>query len=328
MPPGVWRQSLPEQSLGVRDLSIDLVRAPNIYLPVVTGASFEIPPGSIVGLFGESGCGKTTLALALMGLLPPRKYRVTGSALWEGRNLFERNEREWEAVRGAGIAMLCQDSLLALNPVLRVREQLSEALRAHGLARKSVEAPLALAGLDPSRRILDAYPHQISGGERQRVAIALALACEPRLVIADEPFTALDAPRALELSDSFRSMRDELGISFLLIGHDPAALARVADYSLVMYGGSIVERGDPREVLRAPLHPYAAALLRALPDLSRPGEARPVPIPGNPPGLEERAAGCGFAPRCAERLERCAAEAPPEVLVGERGRVRCFRYGG
>jgi oligopeptide/dipeptide ABC transporter ATP-binding protein len=310
-------------------LSIDLVGARKSAFPVVSGASFEIPRGAIVGLFGESGCGKTTLALGLPGLLDNRLYRVRGQVQLRGRNLLDLGEREMERVRGSEIAFIFQDPALALNPVLRVREQVAEVLRGRrpeGQACAEIEASLRLAGLPASPRIADAYPHQLSGGERQRVLIALALACRPALVIADEPFTALDAPRVAELCALFDDLKRELGTSFLVIDHSPAALARMADYALVMYGGRIVERGSPRQLMESPLHPYTAALMRLLP---RSGDAAGAPrpsIPGNPPGLANRPPGCPFEPRCGVRQAACASGFPDE-RIQEKGRaVRCFKY--
>jgi ABC-type glutathione transport system ATPase component len=250
---------VPEPILEVRDLTVELDR------PLVSGVTFSIEPGSIVGLFGESGCGKTTLALALMQLLSS-SYRVRGSVRLRGRELAGLPERELERVRGAEISMIFQDPALALNPVLRAGRQVAEVLRAHGVTGDAGEL-FALAGLTPSRRMLDSYPHRLSGGERQRVLIAQALACRPGLVIADEPFTALDVLRVLELAGLFRDLRDRTGASFLAISHSPGVLARIADTVLVMREGSIVEQGPPARVFRSPAHPYTATLLAALPHL-------------------------------------------------------------
>jgi len=233
-----------EALLEVRDLCVDMPdRA------VLSEISFPIAGAAIVGLCGDSGCGKTTLALALLNLLASPPYRVRGDVLLGGRNLLALSEREWETVRGGQIACVFPDSLLALNPVLRIRTQIAEILRAHG-SQHDLHKLLALAGLPDSARILKAYPHQLSGGERQRVTIAQALACRPSLIVADEPFTALDAPRVVELAGVFRRLRDELGTSFLLISHTPGVLAITADEVLRMHAGRIVERGAPREVLR------------------------------------------------------------------------------
>jgi peptide/nickel transport system ATP-binding protein len=251
--------------LEVRDLTVELDR------PIVAEVSFSIERGSITGLFGESGCGKTTLALALMNLLPAR-YRVRGSVRLGGRELRELGEREWQRVRGGEISMIFQDPALALNPVLRAGYQVGETLRAHGAAGE-VPGLFELAGLEPSPRLIGAYPHQLSGGERQRVLIAQALACSPGLVIADEPFTALDVLRVLELANLFRDLRDRTGTSFLVISHSPGVLARIADEILVMREGRIVEQGPPARVFRSPSHPYTASLMAALPRLPRKGTA-------------------------------------------------------
>jgi len=234
-------------ALAVRDLTVELISVRNITVPVVADVSFQVDAGSIVGLFGESGCGKTTLALALLNLLPASRYRVRGSVQLRDFEVLSATEHQLESIRGAEISLVFQDPLLALNPVLRVRDQVAEAMRAHGCQR-GLEALFGLVGLPATRRMLDAYPHQLSGGERQRVAIAQALACRPALVIADEPFTALDAIRVVELSSLFRELREKLQISFLLISHSPGVLARTADQVLIMRAGRIVERGTPRQV--------------------------------------------------------------------------------
>jgi ABC-type glutathione transport system ATPase component len=234
-------------ALTVRDLTVDLISVRNITVPVVSEVSFQVDPGSIVGLFGESGCGKTTLALALLNLLPAPRYRVRGSVQLRDFEMLSATERQLQRIRGAEISLVFQDPLLALNPVLRVRDQVAEVMRAHG-RQDDLERLFGLVGLAATRRMYDAYPHQLSGGERQRVVIAQALACRPALVIADEPFTALDAVRVVELSSLFRELREKLQTSFLLISHSPGVLARTADQVLIMHAGRIVERGTPRQV--------------------------------------------------------------------------------
>ena len=253
----------PHPLLCVRNLDVAIASR-----PILCGVSFEIQPGSIMGLFGESGCGKTTLALALSNLLPER-YRVSGDIEFEGRDIRRCSAREMRQIRGARIALIMQDPLLALNPVLRAGDQIAEAIHAHAKSsapriRQQVDSAFRLAGLEPSSRIWNAYPHELSGGERQRVLLAQFLACGPSLVIADEPFSALDAPSALALSALLREIRGRLSTAFLLISHSPGILANAADSLLVMSGGRIVERGSPREVFECPRHPETATLLRAM----------------------------------------------------------------
>jgi ABC-type glutathione transport system ATPase component len=242
--------------LAVRELTVEMGAR-----TVLSGVSFDVEGGSVVGAFGESGCGKTTLAMALMGLLPADRYRVRGSVRLRGQELLGRGEREMERIRGAAISMIFQDPALALNPVLRVRDQILEVTRAHGVACDAAGL-LESVGLAGSKRILNAYPHQLSGGERQRVTIAQALACRPPLAIADEPFTALDAPRVVELAGVFQRLKST-GTSFLVISHSPGVLARIADRTLVMRDGTIVEQGPTRSVFGAPTQEYTATLMAA-----------------------------------------------------------------
>jgi ABC-type glutathione transport system ATPase component len=272
------REAASPTLLEVRDLRVDLIAdhmaSPNAARPILTGISFDIERGTIAGLFGESGCGKTTLALALLNLLPVTRYRVRGQIRLNRRNILNLTRRRLEQIRGAEIAIVFQDSLLALNPVLRAGSQVAEVIRAHGASspaseteRSRVESLLRLAGLPDPDRIAAAYPHQLSGGERQRVAIAQALACRPALVIADEPFTALDPNRVVQLAALFRKLRDTLSTAFLLISHSPGVLAACADYVMVMHAGRIVERGTPQQVFESPSDPYTARLLQSVPRL-------------------------------------------------------------
>src|SRR5579883_2129691 len=248
---------MPEPLLEVRDLRVSHGST------VLDGVSFTVEAGTIAGLFGESGSGKTTLAVALLGLLERERYRVTGSVRLRGRELVGLPERELRQLRGAAISMIFQDPMLALNPVMRVGVQVREAMRAHGVG-DAVEPLFELVGLEPSRRMLRSYPHQLSGGERQRVTIAQALACRPALVIADEPFTALDVLRVVELTELFEALKAKTGTAFLVISHSPGVLARLADQVLVLHAGRVVEEGPPQMVFHAPQSAYTRQVMEAL----------------------------------------------------------------
>lgn len=305
--------------LQVRDLNVALTSPTNTVLPVISGVSFELAAGSITGLFGESGCGKTTLAQALLNLLPRERYRVQGEVQFEGRNLLELSDGELQPIRGGRISLMFQDPLLSLNPVLRAGTQIAEVSRAHGVAQPELPCSLGLLPHHP-----DAYPHQLSGGERQRVTLAQALACRPPLVIADEPFTAVDPDRVAQLSMLFRELQRTSGTSFLVITHDPAVLETLADTVLVMYAGRIVERGRPREVFHDPRHPYTVGLMQCL--SPRGPDGRLYSIPGKPPGLAAGTRGCAFEPRCADRMDACASRVPAEYPLDDHRSARCFKY--
>jgi len=321
--------------LQVQDLTVELALDRHTRVSVASGASFQIGAGQIVGLFGESGCGKTTLALALLGLLPADRYSVRGFVGLRQRDLLILKERQLEEIRGEEISLVFQEPLLALNPVLRVRDQVAEVIRAHRTwtiqqCRREAEALFHVVGLPEWPRLYNAYPHQLSGGERQRVVIAQALACRPALVIADEPFSALDVTAQVELSSLFRELKEKLGTSFLLISHSPGILTSTADHILVMYAGRIVEQGSPQQVFRDPLHPYTAGLLRSVPPMPQQAlqkaKRRFWTIPGNAPDLRGRPKGCPFEPRCEDRMDICVSQMPGEFQPEGRRLVRCFKH--
>ncbi len=302
-------------------------------ITAVNSVTFEISAGETVGILGESGCGKTSLASALLGLLPRGGFVQHGAASFRGTNLLALGERALQKIRGSGISLIHQDPSLALNPVRRVGEQIAEILIAHrGMrskqARKESKSILAHVGFTADCDIDKAFPHQLSGGQKQRVVIAQAIACQPALLIADEPITALDAVVQVEIIELLRTLQKQLNLALILITHTPAILFPIAHRVLVMYAGRIIEQGPAHEVLGAPLHPYTRELLKCgLDVLSRESAVRPLAsIPGEPPNLAALPMGCAFAPRCSDRMEVCEARAPAESHPEKSRDVWCFKY--
>jgi len=325
-----------EPLLEVRDLAVQFDSKSGCPVPVLRGVSFEVRRGEVVGLLGESGCGKTTTALAVLRLLPPAARLAGGTIRFCGRNLESLGEPELQKVRGAEISLISQEPGIALNPVLPAGVQIAEVIRAHrALNRKErrneVLSLLSAVGLPEPARIYAAYPHQLSGGQRQRVVIAQALACHPALLLADEPTAALDTILQAGILNLLGELKGRLGLSLLLITHNPAILAGLADRVLVMYAGRIVEEGMVRDVLERPLHPFTKGLLASLPHAaSRVGVAADKRLPtieGSSPDLANLPCGCSFAPRCPERMEICTKTNPEPVRQEESRRVECLIYG-
>ena len=300
----------------------------------VDGVSFYLDRGELLGLVGESGCGKSMTALSVMRLIAPPGKIVEGEILFDGQDLLKLSDAEMRQMRGDDIAMIFQDPMTSLNPVFTVGEQIAEALRLHRkLSRKeakraAIEAMREVAIPDPARRI-DDYPHQLSGGMRQRVMIAMALACNPRLLIADEPTTALDVTiqaQILELLDELRKQRE---LAVLLITHDLGVVAEVADRVAVMYTGRIVEESPVDELFARPKHPYTEGLLRSVPKLTTEHVARKErleTIDGTVPRPTDLPPGCHFAPRCSHRMPRCTEEDIPLYQLEKGVQVRCVLY--
>jgi oligopeptide/dipeptide ABC transporter ATP-binding protein len=291
--------------------------------------SLEVRKGETLGLVGESGSGKSVTALSILRLVQPPGRIAGGRVLFEGRDLMVLTEREMRRVRGAGIALVFQEPMIALNPVFTVGDQIAEAMIVHGVARgaaarrRAVELLDAVRVPDPARRAGD-YPHQLSGGMRQRVLIAMALSCRPSLVIADEPTTALDVTIQAEILDLLRDMRAAFGLSLLLITHDLGVVAGMADRVAVMYAGRIVEQGAVRDIFQDAAHPYTRALLASIP---RAGTGRRLTaIDGQVPSLDRLPLGCAFAPRCADRMAICDREPPPPISLGPGREARCYLY--
>ena len=296
------------------------------------GVSFDVGASEIVALVGESGCGKSVTALSILRLIDPPGRIVSGSVLLRDKDLLALPEREMRAVRGREIAMVFQEPMTALNPLMTVGRQVVEVFQVHqhldrGAARRLTAELFQLVGIPAPEERLDQYPHQLSGGMRQRVMIAMALACRPALIVADEPTTALDVTIQAQILDLLEKLRHDLRVSILLITHDLAVVAETARRVVVMYAGQVVETAGVRELFRQPLHPYTHALLASVP---APGAAGAEPlraIPGTVPDLRHLPPGCRFAPRCPRVFDRCRAEAVP--LYQRPGRtVRCFLFAG
>ena len=293
----------------------------------VDGVSWDVEAGETVALVGESGCGKSVTALSIMRLVAPPAGRIVGGqVIFKGRDLLTLGEEEMRRVRGREIGMIFQEPMTSLNPVLTIGRQLTEGLEIHlGMsgddAKRRAAELLGTVGIpDPARRLAQ-YPHQFSGGMRQRMMIAMALACDPPLVLADEPTTALDVTIQAQILELMKDLARRLGVAMLIITHNLGVVARYADRVNVMYAGRIIERATARELYGRPLHPYTLGLLRSVPRLDEPRRARLAPIDGQPPDLTRLPPGCAFAPRCAFRVERCATEVPPLEPVGGGGHV-------
>jgi peptide/nickel transport system ATP-binding protein len=298
----------------------------------VDGVSFAVAPGRTLGIVGESGSGKTVAATTAMGLVRGPRTRVSGRVLLGTEELLSASPARLRALRGDVIAMVFQDPLSALHPLLRVGAQIEEAVRAHraGVSRAAARARavelLDHVAIPNARRRVDAYPHELSGGMRQRAMIAMALANEPRVLIADEPTTALDVTVQAQILALLRRLRDDLGMAMVFITHDLGVVAETADEVAVMYAGRIVEHAQTAELFAAPQHPYTWGLLRSMPRLDAAAGAELVPIPGRPPSLIRPPSGCRFHPRCAFVRERHRSVDPPlEPLPGAPGhQVACL----
>ncbi len=322
--------------LQARDLTISYRNGGRRETPAVVGASFDIHAGEAVGLLGESGCGKSTTALSLPRLLPGSARILDGQVWYRGRDLLQLPDREMERIRGAEISLIFQEAAIALNPVMCAGDQVADVIRAHRSwtrrrCRAEAESLLAQVRLQDVARVSRSFPHELSGGQNQRVLIAQALACGASLVIADEPTTGLDTRTQAEILDLLKELKKRSQTSFLFISHHPGVLAGLADRLLVMYAGRIVEEGDLLQVYTSPRHPYTQGLLRSMPAIpagaSDDTRKRLIPIPGSPPDMSDLPPGCPFAPRCPVRMDVCSLREPPITDLSGSRRVRCFVYG-
>lgn len=319
--------------LSVRDLEVSF-QIGGSEVPVVRDLSFDVEHGETLGIVGESGCGKSMTALAIMGLVPNPPGRISkGSILLEGIDITIASEKELQALRGNDMSMVFQEPMTSLNPVFTVGEQIAETARAHfGLSRaearnKAVEI-LRLVGIPSPEKRVDDFPHQLSGGMRQRVMIAISLVCEPKLLIADEPTTALDVTVQAQIFDLFRELQEKTKTAIILITHDIGVVAEMADRVMVMYAGRNIEKGPAIDFIRAPQHPYTRGLISCIPTLQADPPDEPdalFEIPGVVPSAVELAKpGCAFAPRCPNVMERCRVEFPPSTQIENNRSVSCW----
>ncbi|HEY1371574.1 MAG TPA: ABC transporter ATP-binding protein [Candidatus Binatia bacterium] len=315
--------------LAVRGLKTHIKTSMGV-VKAVDGVSFDVQPGETVALVGESGCGKSMTALSIMRLIPrPQAEIVAGEIRFDGKDLLSLDDEAMRRIRGAEIAMIFQEPMTSLNPVLTIERQLTETLEAHGdtprrEARERALELLRLVGIpDPAER-LKQYPHQFSGGMRQRVMIAIALSCRPKLILADEPTTALDVTIQAQLLELMRGLSREFGVALVIITHNLGVVARYADRVNVMYAGKIVESGAAADIYREPRHPYTIGLLHSVPRLDQPRRTRLEPIEGQPPDLWALPPGCSFRPRCKYAIEKCAREVPALRSAGSGHDAACF----
>ena len=330
----VTLQSVGPLLLQIQGLTVAFATAQGS-LPAVRDVSFGVRAGEVLGLVGESGSGKSVTSLAILRLLPPQA-RLSGEIQFDGRDLLHASEQEMRSVRGARISMIFQEPMTALNPVMRVGDQVAEAVLAHGAVasrqspvaskgeawRRAVEALKDVQIADAERRARD-YPHQLSGGMRQRVMIAMAMVNHPELLIADEPTTALDVTIQAQILELLGELQHKYGLAMLLISHDLAVVSQVAHRVAVMYAGSIVEMGSASQVFRNPAHPYTRGLLEAVPTLGTDRARALKTIEGTVPPIAALPPGCAFEPRCGIRVEECARSFPPLVEIELGHTARC-----
>jgi oligopeptide transport system ATP-binding protein len=320
---------MPDFILDVQGLETTF-KTPDGVIYAVNGVSFGLAEGETLGVVGESGCGKSVTMLSVLGLIasPPGKV-VSGKAIFSGQDLIKMSKEEIRHVRGAQIAMIFQDPMTSLNPVLTIGRQLEEPLILHigmtkNQARERAAELLTMVGIPNAKDRLNDYPHQYSGGMRQRVMIAMALSCTPQILIADEPTTALDVTIQAQIMDLVKRLRDELGMAIIWITHDLGVVAGLAQRVLVMYGGYIIEESPVKELFANPEHPYTIGLLGSLPRVDEKEHTKLYSIEGQPPVLYQKPNACPFAPRCKWAMDHCWNENPPLMEVGPEHRAACW----
>jgi len=320
---------MPDLLLDVKGLETQF-KTPDGIVHAVNGVSFGLEEGETLGVVGESGCGKSVTMLSVLGLIPSPPGKVTaGKAFFFGQDLLNMSREEIRHVRGAQISMVFQDPMTSLNPVLTIGRQLIEPLMLHlGMTKKQAENRaaelLGMVGIPNASERLNDYPHQYSGGMRQRVMIAMALSCNPQILIADEPTTALDVTIQAQIVELVKRLRDELGMAIIWITHDLGVVAGIAQHVIVMYGGYIIERADVQELYSNPQHPYTIALLGSLPRVDEKARQKLTTIEGLPPVLYHKPNACPFAPRCKYVIDHCWKENPPLLDVGPNHTAACW----
>jgi oligopeptide transport system ATP-binding protein len=319
-----------EVLLSVRDLRTYFHTDEGV-VKAVDGVSFDVHAGEVLGIVGESGSGKSVTAMSILGLIPIPPGKIeSGQILWKGRDLLTMSDKELRTVRGGEIAMIFQDPMSSLNPVYTIGNQIEEMIRAHQTiskkaARTKAIDMLGLVGIPRPAERVDDYPHQFSGGMRQRAMIAMALACEPELLICDEPTTALDVTVQAQVLEVIENSASQLGAAILLITHDLGVVAGMTDRVMVMYGGQVVEKAEVEDLYYQPRMPYTWGLLESIPRVDQLGGGRLHPIPGAPPLMSRPPAGCRFSPRCVHVQEKCSAAVPELISVGPNHEARCIR---
>jgi len=315
--------SAPAPLLEVDDMRVSFATEDGL-VRAVDGVSFSVAPGEVVAIVGESGSGKSVTAMTLMGLTRGPNARIEGRATFAGTELLAASERELERIRGASMAMVFQDPMSSLNPVYRIGHQIVEQIRTHDSAVSKSQAMaqavelMERVGIPRARERLRSYPHEFSGGMRQRVMIAMALSCSPKLLIADEPTTALDVTIQAQILEELRTLREQTGAGIILVTHDLAVVADIADRVVVMYSGRVVEQGTLDELFYDPLHPYTWGLLGSITRVDRDRSQRLPAIPGLPPSLLNTPKGCHFRPRCAHAFGKCIEDPPFSASVSDR----------
>lgn len=298
-------------------------------LKAVDGVDLIIPKGKVIGLLGESGCGKTMTALSILKILPPVAKIVSGSIEFEGKEITRMNQKELEGIRGKNISMIFQEPFSSLNPVIKIGKQMQDVILVHKIisikeSRDKTYSLLEKVNLKPAERYFESYSHQLSGGERQRIMIAMAISLEPKLLIADEPTSALDVTIQKELLKLLVKLKDDLGLSILFITHDLRIGYEIADFVYVMYLGSVVEEGEKGDLFKNPLHPYTKGLLDSIPQASHKGSQLPA-IKGLPADILHIPSGCPFHPRCPIKEDKCKTEFQELETVSEKRKVKCWK---